>query len=283
MEILQLRYFFDSAKNENFSLTAKKYGVPTTSISSSIRRLEEEMGCKLFDRTSNRIALNANGRRFQQALCTAFTEIDRAVEEITGQREDKREIRLLVRGMRRKVTDLLGEFNARYPNVSFRIAFQDGGDGDYDVIIDDSKDIYSDYKKFELYSMRLNLKCAANDPICQRRLSLGDLCDRSFVSMEQDSNMHRILMQVCTRVGFHPRISAFCNDIECYDKLIAAGMGIGIGREDYAAGHRNVHTGIRDLDVSDFNEHYTVYVYYREKEYYGNIKSLVDFFRANRL
>ena len=65
MEILQLRYFFLSAKNENFTTTAKAFGVPTTAVSSSVRRLEEELGCKLFDRTHNRIMLNVKGRRFQ--------------------------------------------------------------------------------------------------------------------------------------------------------------------------------------------------------------------------
>ena len=91
--------------------------------------------------------------------------------------------------------------------------------------------------------------------------------------------MHRILTKVCGRVGFHPKISAFCNDIECYEKLIASGMGIGIGREDYEGLNRS---GIADLDVTDFNEHYTVYVYYREKEYYGNVKKLIDFLQESK-
>ena len=75
MEMLQLFYFFLSAKNQNFSTTAKMFDVPTTAVSSSVRRLEEELGCKLFDRTHNRIILNAKGQRFQQALCTVFAEL----------------------------------------------------------------------------------------------------------------------------------------------------------------------------------------------------------------
>ncbi len=281
MEILQLRYFYLSAKNENFSTTAKIFGVPTTAVSSSVRRLEEELGCKLFERTHNRISLNAKGRRLQQALCTAFAELDKAVADISTEYIDKREIKVLVRGMRRKVTNLLSKFNAMPPNVAFKIAFSENGDKDYDIIIDDDKDIYSNYKKFELYSMRLHLKCSSNDPICQRQLSMSDLCDRAFVSLGQESNMHRILTNACIRKGFHPMIAAFCNDIECYDKLIAMGMGIGIGREDPISNTGNDNIGITDLNVSDFNEHYTVYVYYRESEYFGNVKRLIDFLKEN--
>ena len=33
MELLQLRYFYESAKNENFAKTAEKYMVPASSVS----------------------------------------------------------------------------------------------------------------------------------------------------------------------------------------------------------------------------------------------------------
>ena len=278
MEILQLRYFFLSAKNENFSTTAKAFGVPTTAVSSSVRRLEQELGCKLFDRTHNRITLNAKGKRFQQALCTAFAELDKAVEDISTQYVDKREIKVLVRGMRREVTNLLSRFSTMHPDVAFKIAFGENED-DYDIIMDDDKETYADYRKFELYSLRLHIKCAANDPLCQRQVSLSDLCDRAFVSMGQESNMHRILTNACVRKGFRPKISAFCNDIECYDKLVAMGMGIGIGRESVLPDKEKDGLGIANINVSDFNEHYTVYVYYREREYFGNVKKLIDFIK----
>ena len=186
---------------------------------------------------------------------------------------------MLVRGMRREVTNLLSKFSAIHPDVAFQIAFS--GDDDYDIIIDDDKDIYSDYEKFELYSLRLYLRCTANDPLCQQRLSLHDLCDRPFVSMDQESNMHRILTNACIRKGFRPKIAAFCNDIECYEKLVAMGMGIGIGRERLLPVNGTDKVQIANLNVSDFNEHYTVYVYYREREYFGNVKKLIDFIKEN--
>ena len=68
MEFLQLRYFFESAKNESFAKTAEKYQVPATSVSASVKRLEAELGCELFHRSSNRIMLNDNGKRLQKSL-----------------------------------------------------------------------------------------------------------------------------------------------------------------------------------------------------------------------
>jgi hypothetical protein len=43
MELLQLRYFLETAKNQSFTKTAEKFYVPTTSVSASIKRLEEEI------------------------------------------------------------------------------------------------------------------------------------------------------------------------------------------------------------------------------------------------
>ena len=64
MELLQLLYFCDAAETQNFSGTARKYNVPTTGISQSIKRLEKELGVLLFDRTSNGISLNKRGKDF---------------------------------------------------------------------------------------------------------------------------------------------------------------------------------------------------------------------------
>ena len=48
MELLQLRYFYESAKNQSFSKTSEKYMVPLSSVSASIKRLEQEIKTDLF-------------------------------------------------------------------------------------------------------------------------------------------------------------------------------------------------------------------------------------------
>lgn len=55
MEMLQLKYFLESAKSESFAKTAEKYMVPASSVSASVKCLEQELGCSLFDRSCNRI------------------------------------------------------------------------------------------------------------------------------------------------------------------------------------------------------------------------------------
>lgn len=277
MELLQLRYFYESAKTENFTKTAEKFQVPTTSVSACVKRLEKEMGCQLFDRISNRIVLNENGKLLQQALCSVFRELDGVTERLTARNWDAREVKILVRGMRRQITDLITEYSSTHTYIPFKTVFDYGNTdfNEFDIIVDEEKASYTEYERIELFNMRLRLKCSAGSPLCGQQMTLNQLCMEPFVLMDINSNMNEILTKACNRAGFTPMISVLCNDIECYDKFLAAGMGIGIGREnDGQVGM------IRDLEIVDFKEHYTVYAYYSPKEYYGNVKDFVDFLKS---
>ena len=276
MELLQLRYFYESAKTENFTRTAEKFQVPTTSVSASVKRLEKELGCPLFDRVSNRIVLNENGQLLQQTLCSVFRDLDNVTEMLTAHNRDTREVKILVRGMRRQVTEMITEYCSQHKSIHFKTVFDYGNTdfNNFDIIVDEEKASYTDYERIELFHMRLRLKAHKGSPLCDQALSLNQLCAQPFVLMDTSSNMNEILTKACARAGFSPTISVLCNDIECYDKFIAAGMGIGIGREGGEDGN------IRDLDVVDFKEHYTVYAYYSPKEYYGNVKDFIDFLKS---
>lgn len=273
MEFLQLKYFYESAKNENFSQTAKKFQVPATSVSASIKRLENELNCKLFDRNKNKITLNENGKVFYKTVSDVLFKLDKTVNDFACSENDTRQIKLLVRGMRRNVTSLISKFNEHYPHITFKIVFDFGQNNsdDFDIIIDEEKEIYNTYSSFPLFTTALKLKCALTSPLKGVKMTLAQLKDQQFIVMDLEGNMYRILKKACTKAGFVPEIIAVCNDIECYENLISTGMGIGIGRENSAK--------LKNLNVVDFNEEYTVFAYYRKEAYYGNVKSFVDYIR----
>ena len=138
MELLQLRYFYESAKSENFAKTAEKYMVPASSVSASIKRLEDELGCQLFDRKSNRITLNDNGKLLQNSLDVIFDELDQTLAKIKAHKPLKTEIRILVLSMQEYISKLMFEYHQKNPNVSFVAMFDTGNNEmfDYDIIID---------------------------------------------------------------------------------------------------------------------------------------------------
>ena len=52
MEIRQLKYFMEIYKYRSFSRAAEVCFISSQGISMAILRLEEELACKLFERTS---------------------------------------------------------------------------------------------------------------------------------------------------------------------------------------------------------------------------------------
>jgi len=275
MELLQLQYFFESAKTENFAKIAGRYFVPTSSVSGSVRRLERELGCQLFDRSSNQLTLNRNGKRLARALQVAFDEIGSAVKDLSTV-EDSREIRMLVRAMRGNVAEYIIEHNRTKPHIQFEINF-DNADHDfekYDIIIDVRSDLYPTHERIELCHMRMRLVVSRDSPLSRKKLTMKQLSSQQFITLGEQSHMHKILLDACKKAGFRPNISIRSNDMKYYEKLVDSGIAIGVEREN----PKNMQLrNIAYLDVSDFVEETAVYAYYKKEIAYGNIEQFLQF------
>ncbi len=280
MELLQLRYFFESAETESFARTAEKYKVPATSVSAAVKRLERELGCTLFSRSCNRITVNERGRRLQQSLRTVFEELDGAIDSLTSLSADTREIRMLVRAMRGEITDRIIEYKKKHPHISFKTVFDfdDTSFENYDIIIDEDGERYADHERIELYTCTVRLRAAADSPLCGKRLTLGQLAEKPFVTIGENNGLHKILIGACKRAGFVPNIVVQSNDLRCVQKCVEAGVGIGLGRE-YP--HSKRSPGIEYLDVTDFNATQTICGYYKKQSAYGNVEHFLRFLQRS--
>lgn len=82
MELQQLKYFKTVAAIGKISDAAEALFISAPALSVSISRLEKELGLKLFDRTSNRITLNAQGKIFLKYVNQIFANLESAKEEL---------------------------------------------------------------------------------------------------------------------------------------------------------------------------------------------------------
>ncbi len=80
VELRLLRYVIAVAEELHFSRAAAKVCVAQPSLSKQIRDLEDEIGTRLFDRTSHGVRLTAAGRVFVKQAGKALTYSDRAVQ-----------------------------------------------------------------------------------------------------------------------------------------------------------------------------------------------------------
>lgn len=82
MELQQLKYFKAVAATGKISDAAEALFISAPALSTSISRLEKELGTKLFDRTSNRITLNAQGDIFLKYVNHIFSNLESAKLEL---------------------------------------------------------------------------------------------------------------------------------------------------------------------------------------------------------
>lgn len=82
MELQQLKYFKTVADIGKISEAAEALLISAPALSTSISRLEKELGFRLFDRTNNRIILNAQGKILLKYANQIFSTIDDAAREL---------------------------------------------------------------------------------------------------------------------------------------------------------------------------------------------------------
>jgi len=227
MELLQLRYFCDAAGTENFSKTAAKFLVPTSNISQSIKRLERELGCELFEHYANRIRLNEDGKQFYSYVSSALILLENARACIAEKGEEIRgDIKIVCLNSRRMVTNAMEAFLVEYPNVNFVIYHNSEPSQDIDMLIADTCPF--DYcEKILLVDEQICVAMNANHPLAGKsEINVSDLEKERFISMTTGSNLYNITVNACTEVGFIPNISIQTDDPFYVRRYIEMGLGI---------------------------------------------------------
>jgi DNA-binding transcriptional LysR family regulator len=77
MDIRKLETFRAVAKYGSLSRAAGKLGLTFPALSIQLKKLESEIGVKLFDRTSNQLSLNDHGRAFLKETHRVFEALER--------------------------------------------------------------------------------------------------------------------------------------------------------------------------------------------------------------
>lgn len=91
MELSQLRYFSAVAQLGNMSKAAETMFVSQPNLSTSLSRLEEEVGVPLFERRRGKITLNQSGECFLRYVDQALSALEKGVQEVRNLNADRPE------------------------------------------------------------------------------------------------------------------------------------------------------------------------------------------------
>src|SRR5437879_3864776 len=128
IQLAELTAFVAVAEHRSFTKAAAQVGIALPTMSQTIRSLEEQLGVRLFNRTTRSVALTEAGERLLAEIHPILEGIDHALESVNAFR-DKPMGTLRLAASRPFATMLLAPliapFLTEYPAIRVEIAIDD--------------------------------------------------------------------------------------------------------------------------------------------------------------
>lgn len=228
MELLQLRYFCMAAESENFSSVAKKFSVPTSAVSQSVRRLEKELGTELFDRMANRIALNEKGKAFYEKTKDALTILERAKNDIDE--SDPRSIDICINTNRRIVMQAVEKFKREYGDIEVKAkVFCNPCDDEFDLIVTHDDERLKGCDRRILLTEEIALAVSSDNPLYSTdRIDFETLKKQPFITTSETGSLYTLTESICREHGFKPKIAVQSDDPFYIRKCVEYGLGVAV-------------------------------------------------------
>lgn len=124
-QFAQLSAFVAVAEHRSFTKAATYLGISTPSLSQAIRRLEEQFGVRLLNRTTRSVALTEAGEQLLGNLSPVLAGVESAIDAVHEFRDKPSgTLRLTVHPLAAValIAPLMGRFSAAYPEITLDIS-----------------------------------------------------------------------------------------------------------------------------------------------------------------
>ncbi|MEH3138597.1 MAG: LysR family transcriptional regulator [Mycobacterium kyogaense] len=207
MEFRQLEYFLAVAGEMSFTRAAERAHVVQSALSTSVAKLERELGVSLFDRSRQQISLTPAGERFRtrahDVVRASRAAVD-SVAEFRGTLMGTVEFGSLIAFGPLDVARALGDFHREHPHVRLRLRLSQTGASSYlSALLEGSLDLalVSAPDRFpttlalrKLFDDPLVFVCRDDHPIAGRRqVSISDLDDEELIGFPPGFGLRRLV------------------------------------------------------------------------------------------
>jgi DNA-binding transcriptional LysR family regulator len=240
MELHQLRYFITVCREGSFTRAAERLYIAQPSLSEQIRKLETELGTRLFERLGRRVALTSAGEAFRPHAERALFEVEEArnrVGEVLQLRRGRVAVGVLPSVGARLLPGVLAEYRSAHPGVQVVLREENVSAHFEDMVHAGELDLA--VIRLPLRRPDLDARSLIREPLVllvppsHPLPSVGSvdpatLRDEPFVAMKATYGLRDLLLQVCRRAGFEPRIAVETAQLEIVRGLVEAGVGVTI-------------------------------------------------------
>lgn len=235
MDLYQLRYFVEAARQRSFTRAAKRLDLATPALSIQIQKLEAELGAKLFVRGQRQSVLTPAGEVLfekAQALLGMADSVKQAVAEVSELRAGRLAVAFVPALGTYWLPEVFQSFRGEYPCV--KLALEEDDALGVAARVEDSSvelgllDLPVNDQLFEIEKVWEEPVLAVlpqHHPLASKpSLALDELTAESFVV--QRGAAHQQTLEACRRAGFEPRVACECSEKETAIALVQAGLGV---------------------------------------------------------
>lgn len=235
----RLAQFTAVARHEHVTRAAHQLGMPQSTLSRSMARLEQDLGVALFARHGRQVSLTAAGRDFLTTVERALWEVERAAESVRADADPeagKVAFGFLHTMGSETVPELIRAFRTDHPRVRFQLVQNYGEamierlrDGELDLCLTSPVPDEPDLVARRLDEQKLRLVVPDDHPLAVRkRIRLAEAANELFVTLEPGYGLRKITDRLCADAGFTPKIAFEGEDPETLRGLVAAGLGVAL-------------------------------------------------------
>src|SRR5262249_49115704 len=240
-ELRQLRYLVALADEQHFTRAAAREHIAQPALSQQIRRLEQEVGLPLVERTTRRVTITEAGRTLVARARRILAEVDAATGEmqaLVGVRSGHVMVGTMHTMGPVDVSLALALFHQRHPGVELTVREQSSEEL-AEMLRDDVLDLafLSVTERIEshglglhqLVSEELVVILPRSHPLAKGSgVRMRDLAGEQFISYREGSRLRELLNRAAREAGFDPQVMLESNESRRIRRLVARGMGVAI-------------------------------------------------------
>lgn len=237
MELYQLAYFVEAARQRNFTRAAEKLRIAQPALSQQMRHLEEELGTPLFLRGRKQTVLTPAGEAFHtqaRALLAMADNARQVVAEVAQLRRGRLMIASIPTLSACWLPPIIQRFRREHPFIELVLREEssedvaelvEGGTVELGFLQLPVNRVTFDLR--ELITESFVALVPPNHPLAGRRgIRLVQLAQESFISYK--GKARNVALEACRNAGFEPRIACESGELETVRALVHAGLGVAI-------------------------------------------------------
>ena len=262
MRLRQLQQFVTLAETGNFRRAAERLHMAQPPLSVSIRKLEQELGSALFERTGSGALLTPAGQAMLADARLVLRHAERcrqAVQDLSAGEGGTIRLGFVGSATYALLPRLIPALRERHPGITLELS-EGTSAGILDGLVARRLDAglvrypMPEPSGFELLTLDRDefvLAVHADSALARRRsMALSEAADQTFIMYSQTRvpGLRMLAMQRCQASGFVPQVAQEANQVQTVLSLVASGLGVALVA---GVARRVMPPGVSCLSLSD--------------------------------